>query len=271
MKKAVVITGGAGGIGLATAKLIAKDNHIVICDSDQHKLDQATEYLKQYKIASDSMCCDITDRDAVFVMARKVRESCTISAVIHTAGISPQMADPETILRVNALGTININEAFFSVADGEFNMVNVASMAAYLVPSILLPRRSYALASSHPSYFIKKSLFRCRLMPKALYRVGLAYSISKDFVVWYSKANAAKFGGRGARILSVSPGTINTNMGRLEEKSGSMEMLKSAALKRPGAPEEIAELLAFCASDKASYLTGIDILCDGGVVAAKAG
>jgi NAD(P)-dependent dehydrogenase (short-subunit alcohol dehydrogenase family) len=77
---------------------------------------------------------------------------------------------------------------------------------------------------------------------------------------------AARFGEKGARILSVSPGSFDTSMGRLEEKSGSRELLQFAALKRFGRPEEIAELLAFCAS-KPGYLTGIDILCDGGTLA----
>ena len=85
--------------------------------------------------------------------------------------------------------------------------------------------------------------------------------------MWYCRSQAAKFGTRGARIVSISPGSIDTAMGRLEEQSGSGAMLRHAALKRFGRPEEVAELLAFCASDRAGYVTGIDILCDGGVVA----
>ena len=106
-------------------------------------------------------------------------------------------------------------------------------------------------------------------MTKAFHRKGMAYSISKHFVMWYCKKMAAKFGEKAARIVSVSPGSFDTDMGRLEEKSGSAEMLKTAALKRFGKTEEIAELLAFCVSDKAGYLTGTDILCDGGVMASK--
>jgi NAD(P)-dependent dehydrogenase (short-subunit alcohol dehydrogenase family) len=106
-------------------------------------------------------------------------------------------------------------------------------------------------------------------MPKELYRTGMAYGISKNFVVWLSQFSAAKFGAKGARILSVSPGVFDTEMGRLEEKSGSADMLKTAALKRFGKPHEIAAVLAFCASEKAGYLTGTDVLCDGGVIAGQ--
>lgn len=97
----------------------------------------------------------------------------------------------------------------------------------------------------------------------------MAYSISKAFVVWLSRTEAGAFGAKEARILSISPGSFDTEMGRLEEKSGSAAMLESAALKRFGKPDEIAELIAFCASRKAGYLTGIDILCDGGVIAGR--
>jgi NAD(P)-dependent dehydrogenase (short-subunit alcohol dehydrogenase family) len=78
---------------------------------------------------------------------------------------------------------------------------------------------------------------------------------------------AAAFGARGARILSVSPGSFDTAMGRLEENSGAGKLTQYAALKRFGKPEEVAELLAFCASGKPGYLTGVDILCDGGTKA----
>jgi NAD(P)-dependent dehydrogenase (short-subunit alcohol dehydrogenase family) len=96
----------------------------------------------------------------------------------------------------------------------------------------------------------------------------MAYSLSKTFVRWYCTSQADRFGLRGARILSVSPGPIDTEMGRLEERTGSGAMAQRSALRRFGTPDEIAEVLAFCASDKASYLTGIDVLCDGGSMAA---
>jgi NAD(P)-dependent dehydrogenase (short-subunit alcohol dehydrogenase family) len=107
----------------------------------------------------------------------------------------------------------------------------------------------------------------CSIAPAAM-RPGFAYSISKNFVTWYCSSQAAKFGHRGGRIVSVSPGTIDTAMGRLEERTGSGAIADQSALRRIGRPEEIAEVLAFCASDKASYLTGIDIACDGGALAA---
>jgi NAD(P)-dependent dehydrogenase (short-subunit alcohol dehydrogenase family) len=80
-------------------------------------------------------------------------------------------------------------------------------------------------------------------------------------------SQADRFGSRGARILSVSPGSIDTETGKLEESTGSGALARRAALRRSGTAEEVTEVLASCASDQASYLTGIDVLCDGGSLA----
>lgn len=269
MKNVTIVTGGAGGMGLATAKVVGRDHHVVICDVNQKRLETATDELRRSGIGCDSMVCDITDPKSVDALIKHSVERGRLASVIHTAGISPQMADPATIMKVNALGTVNVTNACYGIAGEGFALVNVASMAAYMFPSLLLPKRAYPFALTDSGVFLKKTLFLCRLMPKELYRNGMAYGISKNFVIWFSRKSAARFGEKGARILSVSPGSFDTEMGRLEEKSGSAEMLKTAALKRFGKPEEIAEVLAFCASEKAGYLTGTDILCDGGVIAGR--
>lgn len=257
-------------MGLATARVLGHDHHVVISDVNQGRLDKAIAELKQLGISCESVVCDVTDPASVAAMIRQAAAFGKLVSVIHTAGISPQMAGPEAIMKVNALGTVNITNACYEVAGEGFALINVASMAAHLFPGLLLPSGAYPLAQTNTEAFLKKTLFLCRFMPTTIYRNGMAYGISKAFVVWFSKRSAVRFGARGARVLSVSPGSFATEMGHLEEKSGSAEMLKTAALRRFGKPEEIAELLAFCASDKASYLTGTDILCDGGVIAGRA-
>jgi len=112
---------------------------------------------------------------------------------------------------------------------------------------------------------MKKMMARVNLFPKK-FRSGVSYGISKNFVIWYAKTDAVKFGEKGIRLLSVSPGSFETPMGEIEKDSVE-EYTKLCAIKRPGRVEEIAALFAFCVSSKASYLTGTDILCDGGCVA----
>jgi NAD(P)-dependent dehydrogenase (short-subunit alcohol dehydrogenase family) len=269
MKKVTVITGGAGGMGLATAKLLGHDHHLLICDVNQQRLDAARAELQASGFSCDATICDITDPASVNALVKQAVTLGPLSSVVHTAGLSPQMADPDVILKVNALGTIHIANAFYEVATEGFTLVNIASMSAHMLPGWIIPTRAFRDAFSDPHRLLKKIGFRCNLLPNAFARRGMAYAISKSFVVWYTKRSAAKFGQKNARIVSISPGTIDTEMGRLEEKSGSMKMLEKAALKRLGQPEDIARLAAFCVSDQAAYITGIDILCDGGVIASQ--
>lgn len=267
-----IITGGAGGMGLATARIIARDQrdaHIVLADLRADRLEQASHSLRDEGVRCDTVRCDVTDRASVREMIAFGRARGSLRAVIHSAGISPQMGSPEAILRINAVGTIHVTEACLSVAEQGFALVNVASMAAYMVPSWLMPTPVFALAFRDVEAFERRASWLLKPLPKGIAQTGMAYSMSKHFVLWYSRKNAARFGAKGARIVSVSPGLFETEMGKLEVKSGALDTLKTAAIARFGRPEEIAEVLAFCASDKASYLTGTDVLCDGGVVAGR--
>jgi NAD(P)-dependent dehydrogenase (short-subunit alcohol dehydrogenase family) len=268
-KTVAVITGGAGGMGLATARLLARDHHVVLSDLSAERLVTAVAGLAASGFTATSIVSDVRRPASVRALFERAGELGELASVVHTAGISPQMADAKTIIEVNALGTLNIVEACRERASDGFALVNVASMAAHLLPRALLPTALYPLARKNRAAFVAGALAPCRLMPKELYKRGLAYGISKSFVIWITRKSAAAFGQKGARIVSVSPGSFDTEMGRLEERSGSAKMLETAALRRFGRPEEIAEVLAFCASTKAGYLTGVDILCDGGVVAGR--
>lgn len=112
---------------------------------------------------------------------------------------------------------------------------------------------------------MKKMLNRVNLLPKAS-RSGAACSISKHFVIWFAKTDTARFGLKGVRVLSVTPGSFETPMGRLE-KDEAGTYLKFNAIRRNGRPEEIAVLYEEFSDEKLGYLTGADIICDGGCIA----
>ncbi len=266
MKTVAVITGGAGGMGLASAKLLGQHHTIVISDVDKDKLAEAKDELTKQDITSETVVCDITDPGAVDSLVQSAQALGEVRAVIHAAGVSPSMATADQIMKINALGTINITQAFYQIAKEGFVLVNVASMAGHMLPGLLVPSRSFKYANTDQDKFLRKLLNKTKLLPSKQ-RPGIAYAISKTFVIWYSRIVAGQFGEKGARILSVSPGSFDTAMGRLEKDAGAEKMLEHAAIKRFGEPVEIAEVLAFCASEKASYLTGTDVLCDGGVIA----
>ncbi|MBV9871357.1 MAG: SDR family oxidoreductase [Frankiaceae bacterium] len=261
-----VITGGAGGMGLATAKIMGTNHRLLLSDVSDDRLDAAVAELRAAGVDADATRCDVTDGDSVRALVERARSLGEVVAVVHTAGVSPQMGGPEMMLRINALGTVAVTAAFLAGAAPGFRIVNVASMSAYMSPRAAMPRGTYKYALTDPERFVSKVMRRLRITGEEQ-RSGFAYAISKNFVVWHAKKMASEFGARGARIVSVSPGSIDTPMGRLEQDHGAGQMLRFAALKRFGRVEEIAEVLAFCASNKAGYLTGTDILCDGGVVA----
>ncbi|BBY44827.1 oxidoreductase [Mycolicibacterium celeriflavum] len=261
-----VITGGAGGMGQATAKVVGLDHTVVLCDVRKDRLDGAAATLADLGITAPVVHCDVTDRLAV---GRLFETACglgTIASVIHTAGVSPSMGDAEYVMRTNAIGTANVDEVFFEVAAEGAAIVNVASMAAHMLPDEMIPKNQFPQALSEPEAFMTGMLTACDIVPPEA-RSGIAYALSKSFVRWYSTSQAERFNGKGLRIVSVSPGSIDTEMGRLEEQAGAGAMVADAAVPRWGRPEEMAELLAFCASSKAGYLTGTDILNDGGVIA----
>ncbi len=254
-------------MGIAAARIVGRDRLVVISDVSPSRLEAASAELQGVGIDCVVAECDVTDRSSVAELIATSTSLGSVTSVIHTAGVSPSMGDAEHILRINALGTVHVNEAFLPLAREGFAIVNVASMAAHMFPRLFIPKRRFKDAMRNEDRFMAKVTSACNIVPARI-RPGLAYSISKNFVTWYCASQAARFGSRGARIVSVSPGSIDTEMGRLEERAGSGAMVKLAALKRFGKPEEVAEVLAFCASTKAGYLTGVDIACDGGVLAA---
>jgi NAD(P)-dependent dehydrogenase (short-subunit alcohol dehydrogenase family) len=266
MSRVSVITGGAGGMGVATAKIVGRDHTVVLCDVRQDRLDAAAATLTDLGITPVVVNCDVTDRQAVTRLFETASGLGTVASAIHTAGVSPSMGDADYVMRTNALGTLRVNEVFFRTAGEGSAIVNVASMAAHMLPEEIIPTGQFPLALQDEDSFMKDMLSACDIVPEEA-RSGIAYAVSKSFVRWYSTSQAERFNGRGLRIVSVSPGSIDTEMGRLEEQAGAGAMVADAAVPRWGKPEEMAELFAFCVSDKAGYLTGTDILNDGGVIA----
>ena len=266
MEPLTIITGGAGGMGVATAKIIGREHTVMLCDVRSDRLDSAAAAMSEQGITAVTVHCDVTDRQAVDSMFTTAAGLGAIAAVVHTAGVSPAMGDAEYVMRTNAIGTLNVNEAFYDTAESGAAIVNVASMAAHILPEELIPVAAFPQARTDESAFLAATLAGCDIAGEQQ-RSGIAYAISKSFVKWYSSAQAERFNGRGLRIVSVSPGSVDTEMGRLEEAGGAGALVADAAVPRWGRAEEMAELFAFCVSDRAGYLTGTDILNDGGVVA----
>lgn len=265
MKEVCVITGGGSGMGLAAAREVGRQSAVVISGRNEQKLQAALQQLRDSGIDAHAVAGDVADRQSVEYLARAASEIGKITSVIHAAGISPNMGEAEHILRINALGTLHINAVFLDYLQPGGCMVNVASVGGYMVPSLLLPTRAYKLGQVSPERFLQKALGRTRFLPSK-FRSGLAYGISKHFVIWLTRDQVNTYAAKGLRILSVSPGAFETDMGEIE-KEGADSLLEGCAIKRYGKPEEIGRLLAYCIDRELGYLTGVDIPCDGGFMA----
>lgn len=263
MAKVCVITGGGSGMGLEAAKFMPKDKIIVLSGRTEAKLKKAVAELSALGFEAYAKTCDTSKRESVKALVSYAVSLGEVKTVINSAGLSPAMADPETIVRVNALGTVYMNEEFSKIMKKGGVIVDVASNSAYVLPKFLINKKLYALADHDEEKFVKKIVKKAKLAKGDYQRSGFAYALSKNFVVWYAKKCAFEYGPKGIRVVSLSPGLIATDMGNLEAKDGGM-LIGFSAEERMGKPEELGYALATVADERNGYLAGVDVLCDGG-------
>jgi NAD(P)-dependent dehydrogenase (short-subunit alcohol dehydrogenase family) len=253
-----IVTGAAGGMGSHCARLLAEDgwDELLLCDLDESRLEAVAAPLRAKGAKVDLLAGEITDPAFTGRLIEKAG-SRGIGAVIHTAGVSPHMADKEKLLRINLDATQAIVDAIKPhMAEGSAAVL-FASMAAHfpLPAEIMEPFRKPL-----PPGGTEALLY---LVPDS----GIGYSQSKAGVMAMVKREAKAFGERKARIVSVSPGLIDTAMTAGERNPQTDAMIAGAALPRMGRPEELASVAVFLCSAKASFITGTDVLVDGGAVA----
>lgn len=266
MSEVIVVTGGGSGMGLEFAKLVEPGAKVVISGRTVAKLEGAIAELAAVGVDAEPFACDVSDRGSVEELAAFAQSLGTVTKVVHAAGISPHMGDGMKIFTVNAVGTMNVDEVFGAViADGGV-ILNVSSMSAYMLPADRVPLQLYQASAFGPEAFLSGCEQALAAVPAEM-AAGMAYTMSKNFVIWYTKQQALALGGRGVRVVSISPGTFATPMGEVEGEEAA-KFAKAGALGRLGDPVEIARMMAFIVSDEASYLTGADILYDGGAIAA---
>lgn len=262
MKQVVVITGGGSGMGLATAKAMPKEKALVISGRTKAKLENAVGELAALGYEAHPFACDTSKRESVRALAEFSAGLGDITSVIHAAGVSPHMAQPEQLLRINALGTVYVNQEFSKVMKPGTVIVDIGSNSGHMLPGFLTSPKSYVLADTDEEAFLQKMLRKSGIAGKKR-AAGLAYTYSKNFVIWYAKKSAFELASQGIRVCSLSPGLIETPMGAVEKEDGGF-LIGLAAEKRMGRPEELGFAIAAAADERNGYLAGVDILVDGG-------
>ena len=154
MANVCVITGGGSGMGLATAKFIDKETILVLTGRTVAKLEKAKAILEAEGHEVHLIACDVSSRKDVHELCLFAASLGTIKTVIHSAGLSPAMADPEKIVRVNAIGTKNVNMEFYKYMNDGGVIVDVASSSAYQAPGFLVKHQIYEMAEYREDEFI---------------------------------------------------------------------------------------------------------------------
>ncbi len=266
MKNVCVITGGGSGMGLAAAKCMPKEKILVISGRTVEKLQKAVDELKELGYEAYPFACDTSKRESVKALAEYAASLGEIKNVINAAGISPAMGkagDQEKILRINALGTVYVNQEFSKKMNAGSVICDISSNSAYALPGFILPKKAYPLAETDEKAFLAKLIKRSNLARSDYEKNGFAYGLSKNFVCWYAAKSAFDLGPKGIRVVSLSPGLIATDMGKMEEEHGGY-LLGFACEGRMGTPEELGFAIATVADERNGYLAGVDVLCDGG-------
>jgi NAD(P)-dependent dehydrogenase (short-subunit alcohol dehydrogenase family) len=265
MKPDVLVVVGVGGMGQAIARRLGSGKLVLLADYNDETLRAAAASLAGdgYQVRARSV--DVSSAESVSALAQESAALGSVTHVAHTAGLSPSQAPTAAILAVDLLGVALVLDDFAKViAPGGAGVV-IASMAGHLFPP-LTPEQEQAVTQTPAQDLLRLPFITEVTEP------GLAYGVAKRANRIQVQAASKVWGERGARINSISPGIISTPMGQEELASplgeGMRAMITASAAGRVGTPDDIAAAAEFLLGPHASFITGTDLLVDGGVTAA---
>jgi NAD(P)-dependent dehydrogenase (short-subunit alcohol dehydrogenase family) len=264
---AVQVVIGAGSIGQAIARRTGAGKHVLLADFNETNLQNAKTALEDAGHTVSTQRVDVSDAESVRALAQAAAGLGDVVQVVSTAGVSPVQAPAEAVLAVDLYGTAVVLEEFGTVIASGGAGVHISSMAGHMPPP-LDPETAHALAFTP----VEELLALPVLAPDAVPNSGAAYAISKQANHLRVQAAAVPWGDRGARVNCISPGIILTPLARDEMSGpgaeGYQRMIEVSAAGRVGTADEVATAAAFLLGPDAGFITGTDLLIDGGVIAA---
>ena len=263
----VIVVIGAGLIGQAIARRVSAGKHVVLADLRQENADTAAKILSDAGFDVSTTKVDVSSRASVQALVKTATSFGEISGVIHAAGVSPSQASPETILKVDLYGTALVLEEFGNVIASGGSGIVIASMSGHRLPA-LTDEQDKALATTPVEELLKLPMLQLDKVTDPLN----AYQISKHGNSLRVMAEAVRWGKRGARVNTISPGIIITPLANDELKgprgAGYRRMMEGCAAGRAGTPDEVGTVGALLMGSDGAFITGSDFLMDGGVTAA---
>jgi len=263
----VIVVIGAGLIGQAIARRVGAGKHIVLADLRQENADTAAKIFNDAGFSVSTTKVDVSSRASVQALVETAKSFGEIFGVIHAAGVSPSQASPETILKVDLYGTALVLEEFGNVIARGGSGIVIASMSGHRLPA-LSAEQNAALATTPVEELLKLPMLQLDKVTDPLN----AYQISKRGNSLRVMAEAVRWGKRGARVNTISPGIIITPLANDELKgprgAGYRRMMEGCAAGRAGTPDEVGTVGALLMGSDGAFITGSDFLMDGGVTAA---
>jgi NAD(P)-dependent dehydrogenase (short-subunit alcohol dehydrogenase family) len=263
----VVVVIGPGSIGQAIARRVSAGKRVLLADLRQENADSAAETLSNAGFEVSTATVDVSSRDSVHALVQTSTALGDVTGVIHAAGVSPSQAAPETILSVDLYGTALVLEEFGDViAPGGAGVV-IASQSGHRLGA-LTADEDEALAMTPVDELLGLPMLQPALVKDSLH----AYQLSKRGNALRVMAEAVRWGKRGARVNTISPGIIITPLARDEltgpRGEGYRRMIELCPMGRAGTPDEVGTVAALLMGADGAFITGSDFLIDGGVTAA---
>ncbi|MBU6960361.1 SDR family oxidoreductase [Pseudomonas sp. CVAP len=263
----VIVVIGAGSIGQAIARRVSAGKHVVLADLRQENADAAAKVLLDAGFEVSTAIVDVSSRESVQALVQTATAIGEITGVIHAAGVSPSQAPAATILRVDLYGTAVVLEEFGNVIAEGGSAIVIASQSGHRLPA-LSAEQNKALATTPADDLLALPMLQADQVTDPLN----AYQISKRGNSLRVMAEAVRWGKRGARVNTISPGIIFTPLARDElsgpRGEGYRRMIDLSAAGRGGTPDEVGALGALLMGPEGTFITGSDFLMDGGVTAA---
>jgi NAD(P)-dependent dehydrogenase (short-subunit alcohol dehydrogenase family) len=263
----VTVVIGAGQIGQAIARRVSIGKHVLLADMRAQNADAAAETLANAGYEASVATVDVSSREAVIDLIESATSLGDVTGLIHAAGVSPSQAPPETVLRVDLYGTALVLEEFGNVIAPGGSGVVIASQSGHRLPA-LSQEQNEALATTPTEGLLALPFLQPDQVPDSLH----AYQIAKRGNSLRVMAEAVRWGKRGARVNTISPGIVITPLARDEltgpRGEGYRKMIEGSAAGRAGTPDEVGAVGALLMGSDGGFITGSDFLMDGGVTAA---